>query len=267
MYTDPRKRDRRQSAPSGTKSLGKNSCAADWVCVGGLVREAPVAAGHRANIMGGESSDDEAPEQVSLQSGRSAALQQRSLEKEGTRSSRARRQEKQETAAEQRKVVSAALKSERFPTELLGQLPTAGWGAPAQPKRASEEEPAEAERGSKRARKRRPEAKPGMPKVFRRSHNLEVAVAAPVNSFQSGADLQAFLHEQLYGDRVKRTAGATFGSQRRAGAATNFGTAAPPPNRPTKPKKEKVDRATRLTGQVLSSTTTPLERRAAKLAR
>ena len=51
--------------------------------------------------MGGESSDDEAPEQVSLQSGRSAALQQRSLEKEGTRSSRARRQEKQESLRKQ----------------------------------------------------------------------------------------------------------------------------------------------------------------------
>ena len=41
------------------------------------------------------------------------------------------RKDKKEATAKQRKVVSAALKSERFPSELLSQLPVAGWGAPA----------------------------------------------------------------------------------------------------------------------------------------
>ena len=120
----------------------------------------------------------------------------------------------------QRKVVDAALKSERFPSELLEQLPTAGWGVPPQPKRTAEEdaEAAKAEQKSKRGRKRRPEAKPGMPTVFRRSHNLEVAVAPRSNTFAHGADVQAFLQEQLYGSGVKRIASTSFSSLTRASA-------------------------------------------------
>ena len=210
-----------------------------------------------------------------------------------TAHSRARR-DKKEATAKQRKFVSAALKSERFPSELLSQLPTAGWGVPSQPKRSAKEdaEAAAAERKSKRGRKRQPEVKPGMPTVFKRSHNLEVAVAPRSNTFGHGADLQAFLQEQLYGSGVKRIASTSFSSLTRAGAclrtssrawadslayppyrvtragaAGNFATAAPPPNRVTKPKKEKVDPATKLTGRVMSASSTAMERRAAKLMR
>ena len=130
------------------------------------------------------------------------------------------RKDKKEATAKQRKVVSAALKSERFPSELLSQLPVAGWGAPSQPKRTAEDdaEAAEAERKSKRGRKRQPEAKPGMPTVFRRSHNLEVAVAPRTYGVGHGAELQAFLHEQLYGAGVKRIASTTFSSLTRPSA-------------------------------------------------
>lgn len=169
-----------------------------------------------------------------------------------------------------------ALKAQKFPTELLAQLPTAGWGTPSQSQTRAEEkevDEAEARREAKRkAKRQQPEAQPGMPKVFRRSHNLQVAVAPPVSAFQGGsapvnADLQAFLQESLYGSGTKRMASASVGSLRRPGAATNFATAAPQPGRPTKPKTEKVDKATRLTGQVVSSSTTAMDRRAAKLAR
>ena len=212
------------------------------------------------------------------------------------------RKDKKEATAKQRKVVSAALKSERFPSELLSQLPVAGWGAPSQPKRTAEDdaEAAEAERKSKRGRKRQPEAKPGMPTVFRRSHNLEVAVAPRTYGVGHGAELQAFLQEQLYGAGVKRIASTSFSSLtrasarllrtpsragptalphpppcranppcviHRAGAARNFATAAPPPNRVTKPKKAKVDPATKLTGRVQSASSTAMDRRAAKLMR
>lgn len=130
------------------------------------------------------------------------------------------RKDKKEATAKQRKVVSAALKSERFPSELLSQLPVAGWGAPSQPKRTAEDdaEAAEAERKSKRGRKRQPETKPGMPTVFRRSHNLEVAVAPRTYGVGHGAELQAFLHEQLYGAGVKRIASTTFSSLTRPSA-------------------------------------------------
>jgi len=217
----------------------------------------------------GESSDDEGPEEVSLQSGRDAAAQQRSQEKEVSQGSSRARRDKKQAAAKQRKVVSAALKSERFPSELLEQLPTAGWGVPSQLTQAADEEAeaALAERWSKRARKRQPEVRPGMPTVFRRSHNLEVAVAPKSNTFASGADLQAFLQEQLYGSGVKRIASTSFSSLKRPRAAINFATAAPPPNRLTKPKKEKVDPATRLTGRVMSASSTAMDRRAAKLMR
>jgi len=179
------------------------------------------------------------------------------------------RRDKKDATVKQRKVVDAALKSERFPSELLEQLPTAGWGVPPQPKRTAEEdaEAAKAEQKSKRGRKRRPEAKPGMPTVFRRSHNLEVAVAPRSNTFAHGADVQAFLQEQLYGSGVKRIASTSFSSLTRASAASNFATAAPLPNRVTKPKKEKVDPATRLTGRVMSASSTAMDRRAAKLMR
>ena len=175
-------------------------------------------------------------------------------------------------------------------------------GAPSQPKRTAEDdaEAAEAERKSKRGRKRQPEAKPGMPTVFRRSHNLEVAVAPRTYGVGHGAELQAFLQEQLYGAGVKRIASTSFSSLtrasarllrtpsragptalphpppcranppcviHRAGAATNFATAAPPPNRVTKPKKAKVDPATKLTGRVQSASSTAMDRRAAKLMR
>ena len=219
--------------------------------------------------MAGESSDDEGPEEVSLQTGRDAAAQQRSQEKEVTQNSSRVRKDKKEATAKQRKVVSAALKSERFPSELLSQLPVAGWGAPSQPKRTAEDdaEAAEAERKSKRGRKRQPEAKPGMPTVFRRSHNLEVAVAPRTYGVGHGAELQAFLQEQLYGAGVKRIASTSFSSLTRASAARNFATAAPPPNRVTKPKKAKVDPATKLTGRVQSASSTAMDRRAAKLMR
>ena len=103
---------------------------------------------------------------------------------------------------------------------MLSQLPVAGWGAPSQPKPAAEDdaEDAEAERKKKRGRKRQPEAKPGMPTVFRRSHNLEVAVAPRTFGVGHGAELQAFLQEQLYGAGVKRIASTSFSSLTRAGA-------------------------------------------------
>ena len=86
-----------------------------------------------------------------------------------------------------------------------------------------DEEAVDSSRESKRAKRRRPEAKPGMPKVYRRSHNLEVAVAPAVNAFKAGvgpvnSDLQSFMHEQLYGTGTKRIASASFSSMRRAGA-------------------------------------------------
>ena len=198
------------------------------------------ASDHRA--MAGESSDDEGPEEVSLQSGRDAAAQQRSQENEVTQKSRCvppsrlaqvactlthsttahsrARRDKKEATAKERKIVSAALKSQRFPSELLSQLPVAGWGAPSQPKPAAEDdaEDAEAERKRKRGRKRQPEAKPGMPTVFRRSHNLEVAVAPRSFGVAHGAELQAFLHEQLYGAGVKRISSTSFSALTRPSA-------------------------------------------------
>ena len=130
------------------------------------------------------------------------------------------RKDKKEATAKQRKVVSAALKSERFPSELLSQLPVAGWGAPSHPKPTDEDdaEDADAERKRKRGRKRQPEAKPGMPTVFRRSHNLEVAVAPRSFGVAHGAELQAFLHEQLYGAGVKRISGTSFSALTRPSA-------------------------------------------------
>lgn len=169
-----------------------------------------------------------------------------------------------------------ALKAQTFPSELLAQLPTVGWGAPSRSQPTAEEQEATKEaarrEAKRKAKRQQPEAQVGMPKVFRRSHNLQVAVAPPVSAFQGGsapvnADLQAFLQESLYGSGVKRTASASVGSLRRPGAATNFATAAPPPAKATKPKKGKLDKAARMTGQVVSSSTTPLDRRAAKLAR
>ena len=194
------------------------------------------------------------------------------------RGSRSVRQDQQQADAKKRKVVDEALKAQKFPTELLAQLPTPGWGVPSQPKPSAEEQAAAEEEARKEAKRKarrdaaKPEAQAGMPRVFRRSHNLQVAVAPPVSAFQGGsapvnADLQAFLQESLYGSGAKRMPSASVGSLRRAGAATNFGTAAPPPARATKPKKEKVDKAARLTGKVVSSSTTPLDRRAAKLSR
>lgn len=220
--------------------------------------------------MAGESSDDdEGPEEVSLQSGRDAAAQQRSQEKEVTQKSSRASRDKKGATAKQRKIVSAALKSQRFPSELLSQLPVAGWGAPSQPKPTAEDdaEDVDAERKRKRGRKRQPEAKPGMPTVFRRSHNLEVAVAPRSFGVAHGAELQAFLHEQLYGAGVKRISGTSFSALTRPSAARNFATAAPPPNRVTKPKKAKVDPATKLTGRVQSASSTAMDRKAAKLMR
>ena len=51
-------------------------------------RDRPCAAASDHRPMAGESSDDEGPEEVSLQSGRDAAAQQRSQEKEVTQKSR-----------------------------------------------------------------------------------------------------------------------------------------------------------------------------------
>ena len=125
--------------------------------------------------------------------------------------------------AEKRKIVDEALKAEKFPAELLAQLPTAGWGAPSQQPKRAETEAAEA-LPEKSKRRRRTEETPGMPKVYRRSHNMEVAVAPPVAAFQGGvapvsADLKAFLQESLYGEGVKRVASASSGSLRRPGAS------------------------------------------------
>ena len=91
---------------------------------------------------------------------------------------------------------------------------------PSQPKPAAEDdaEDAEAERKRKRGRKRQPEAKPGMPTVFRRSHNLEVAVAPRSFGVAHGAELQAFLHEQLYGAGVKRISSTSFSALTRPSA-------------------------------------------------
>ena len=102
---------------------------------------------------------------------------------------------------------------------------------------------------------------------------MEVAVAPHAATYDSGmgrasADLQAFLQEQLHGSGVKRVPSATAFALRRPSAAANFATAAPPPAGVAKPKKKaKVDAMTRKTGQVLSTSTTAMERRAAKLAR
>ena len=57
-----------------------------------------------------------------------------------------------------------------------------------------------------------------MPTVFRRSHNLEVAVAPRSFGVAHGAELQAFLHEQLYGAGVKRISSTSFSALTRPSA-------------------------------------------------
>jgi hypothetical protein len=97
----------------------------------------------------------------------------------------------------------------------------------------------DAERKRKRGRKRQPEAKPGMPTVFRRSHNLEVAVAPRSFGVAHGAELQAFLHEQLYGAGVKRISGTSFSALTRpsvgGGGSAVRGRGVPRPPPPTGP--------------------------------
>ncbi|KAL1503427.1 hypothetical protein AB1Y20_011916 [Prymnesium parvum] len=171
-----------------------------------------------------ESSDDEPEAIIGWGSGRQAA-----------RAACGVRRPRRAAASWQRAAVTADLRAdERFPADLLAQLPAssspsaaaAAPSAAAHPKR----------RAAARDAPRRPPPA-GLPQVVRTEHNVDVAVlpsspSLPLPHAAVKQGLDVFLREALYGRRLRRASGAAIASLKpsrgRFGASAEFASAAPP---------------------------------------